>query len=45
MVGERLGPLPVAGFFAAGELGPVAGHNQLHSYTASMLLLREHAPG
>lgn len=41
LVGDRLGPLPVTGFFAAGELGPVAGHNQLHSYTASMLLLTE----
>ena len=41
LVGDRLGPLPVTGFFAAGELGPVAGHNHLHSYTASIVLLTE----
>jgi small ligand-binding sensory domain FIST len=27
----------VAGFFAAGELGPVAGRNHLHGFTASLL--------
>jgi len=31
---------PVAGFFAAGELGPVGGHNFIHGHTASFLLLR-----
>jgi small ligand-binding sensory domain FIST len=41
LLSKRVGPVPTAGFFAAGELGPVAGHNELHSYTASMLLLRE----
>jgi small ligand-binding sensory domain FIST len=45
LVGDRLGPLPVTGFFAAGELGPVAGHNHLHSYTASILLLTERRGG
>ena len=29
----------VAGFFANGEIGPVAGRNHLHSFTASMLVL------
>jgi len=32
-----LGPVPVAGFFAAGEIGPVAGHNHVHGFTASVL--------
>jgi small ligand-binding sensory domain FIST len=35
-----LGDIPVAGFFAAGELGPVAGRNFVHGFTASMLLFR-----
>ncbi len=26
----------LAGFFAAGEIGPVAGRNALHAFTASM---------
>jgi small ligand-binding sensory domain FIST len=30
----------VAGFFAAGELGPVAGRNYLHGFTASVLAFR-----
>jgi small ligand-binding sensory domain FIST len=35
---EQLGPLPVAGFFAGGEFGPVGGKNFLHGYTASVAL-------
>lgn len=35
------GQMPVAGFFAAGELGPVGGRNFLHGFTASVLLLGE----
>jgi len=38
VVGEMLGRIPLAGFFAAGELGPVAGHNFLHGFTASVVL-------
>ncbi len=34
------GKVPVAGFFAAGELGPVNRRNCLHGFTASLLLLR-----
>ncbi len=30
--------VPVVGFFAAGEIGPVAGRNHLHGFTASVLL-------
>jgi len=29
---------PIAGFFAAGELGPVGGKNFLHGHTASLVL-------
>jgi small ligand-binding sensory domain FIST len=32
--------LPVAGFFAAGEIGPVGGRNFLHGFTASVAVLR-----
>ncbi|MBI2325481.1 MAG: FIST C-terminal domain-containing protein [Chloroflexi bacterium] len=40
-VHRAFGGVPVAGFFAAGELGPVAGRNFLHGFTASVLLVRE----
>jgi small ligand-binding sensory domain FIST len=36
-----LGPVPVAGFFAMGEIGPVGGQNFLHGYTASVVLFEE----
>lgn len=39
---EELGHIALAGFFAAGELGPVGGHNFLHGFTASVALLRDH---
>jgi small ligand-binding sensory domain FIST len=32
---------PVAGFFAAGELGPVGGKNFIHGHTASFALFRK----
>jgi small ligand-binding sensory domain FIST len=38
MIHQHLGMLPVAGFFAGGEIGPVGGKNFLHGYTASMAL-------
>lgn len=41
----RLGPIPVAGFFAQGEIGPVGGRNFLHGYTASMAIFAERDPG
>jgi small ligand-binding sensory domain FIST len=37
-VRDTLGPIGVAGFFAAGEVGPVAGHNHVHGFTASILV-------
>lgn len=36
-----LGGNPLAGFFAAGEIGPIAGRNALHGFTASMALFVE----
>jgi small ligand-binding sensory domain FIST len=36
-VKAALGASGVAGFFAAGEIGPVSGRNHLHSFTASVL--------
>ena len=38
---EILGPIPVAGFFAMGEIGPVGGQNFVHGYTASIVLFEE----
>ncbi|MFI6325388.1 FIST N-terminal domain-containing protein [Nonomuraea sp. NPDC050556] len=35
---DTLGPIGVAGFFAAGEVGPVAGVNHVHGFTASVLI-------
>jgi small ligand-binding sensory domain FIST len=35
---QLLGPLPVAGAFCAGEIGPVGGRNFLHGFTASLAL-------
>lgn len=37
---ERVGA-PAAGFFAAGEFGPVGHRNFLHSFTASVALFRD----
>lgn len=37
-VDKVLGPLPLAGMFCAGEIGPVGGRNFLHGFTASMAL-------
>jgi hypothetical protein len=38
-----LGEIPVAGFFCAGELGPMGGQNFLHGFTASIALFPEAA--
>lgn len=37
ILGEQL---PIAGFFAAGELGPVGGQNFMHGHTASLAIIR-----
>jgi small ligand-binding sensory domain FIST len=36
VIEERLGPVPLAGAFCAGEIGPVGGRNFLHGFTASL---------
>ena len=36
LVHEQLGPLPLAGCFCAGEIGPVGTVNFLHGYTATL---------
>ncbi len=38
---DLFGPIPVAGFFAMGEIGPVGGQNFVHGFTASVVLLEE----
>jgi small ligand-binding sensory domain FIST len=37
LVAEHFAHAPVAGFFAAGEIGPVGGRNYLHGFTASIV--------
>lgn len=37
---ERLGPVPVGGFFCNGEIGPVHGRTFLHGYTSCFGLFR-----
>lgn len=36
---EVFGPVPTAGFFCNGEIGPVGGENYLHGFTASIAVL------
>lgn len=36
--------VPVAGFFAAGEIGPVGGSNFFHGFTASIAIFHESSP-
>ena len=40
---DALGPVPMAGIFASGEIGPVAGTTFLHGFTASIALLTARA--
>jgi len=37
-ISEELGPVPLAGFFCNGEIGPVGGRTFLHGFTASLAL-------
>jgi small ligand-binding sensory domain FIST len=39
IVRDGLGTAAVAGFFAAGEIGPVGGRNHLHGFTAVVLVV------
>lgn len=38
IIQKQTGVLPLAGFFAAGELGPIGGRNFIHGFTASIAL-------
>ncbi|HEX4047304.1 MAG TPA: FIST N-terminal domain-containing protein [Elusimicrobiota bacterium] len=40
LVQSMRGPLPLAGFFANGEFGPVDGRNYVHGYTSSLVVIR-----
>ncbi len=40
IIRERLGDVPISGFFAAGEIGPIGGHSFLHGHTACLTLFR-----
>ncbi len=41
LVQRELGPIPLVGFFAQGEIGPVGGQNFIHGFTASLVLFEE----
>ena len=44
LISTYLGGLPMAGFFCAGELGPIGGKNFLHGFTASLALFVDDQP-
>ena len=39
MIRQNIGPVPAAGFFCAGEIGPVGEVNFLHGFTSSITLI------
>ena len=42
-VRRGIGDVPTAGFFCAGEIGPIGGQPFLHGFTASIALFRRRA--
>ena len=40
IIRNRIGEVPVAGFFAAGEIGPIGGTSFLHGHTSCLTLFR-----
>ncbi len=38
LIQEQLGPVPVAGFYCNGEIGPVGNRSFVHGYTAALAL-------
>jgi small ligand-binding sensory domain FIST len=40
LIHRALGDIPLAGFFAGGEIGPVGSENFLHGHTASLAVIR-----
>jgi small ligand-binding sensory domain FIST len=45
VIEAEIGRIPLGGFFAQGEIGPIGGRTFLHGYTASVALFSEGAPG
>jgi small ligand-binding sensory domain FIST len=45
LIASELGNPPVAGFFCAGELGPIGGKNFVHGFTASMAIFSDDVDG
>jgi small ligand-binding sensory domain FIST len=43
-IAAALGPIPLAGFFAQGEIGPIGRQNFTHGFTASVALFDELRP-
>jgi small ligand-binding sensory domain FIST len=41
MVHDALGDVPLAGFFCAGEIGPIGDQSYLHGHTACLAVFRE----
>jgi small ligand-binding sensory domain FIST len=41
VIRTETGDLPLAGFFAQGELGPIGGQNFIHGFTASVVLFED----
>ncbi|MFT7513571.1 MAG: small ligand-binding sensory domain FIST [Candidatus Omnitrophota bacterium] len=41
LITNRIGPLPISGFFCAGEIGPVGTSTFIHGYTSSIGVFRE----
>ena len=42
-ISAAFGPLPLAGFFAQGEIGPIGRQNFMHGFTASIALFEADA--
>ena len=40
-VRDALGDIPLVGFFAMGEIGPIGGENFVHGHTACLLVIHE----
>ncbi|MDZ4826732.1 MAG: FIST N-terminal domain-containing protein [Actinomycetota bacterium] len=41
LIERNLGPIPLAGAFCAGEIGPIGGRNFLHGFTASLAVFSQ----
>jgi len=45
LINDALGTVPLAGCFAAGEIGPVGGENHVHGHAAALMVFREKVEG